>query len=273
VTRKVAQAASGTVRFTGANGTAIPINTVVQRADGVRYSTQAAGVIAAGVALIEVQAVVEANASNALVNVALTLTSPIAGITSVASSYTALTGGSDLEGDEAYRARILLRLREVPHAGAAHDYVRWALEVPGVTRVWVYPMEAGPGTVAVRFVRDDDAGSFIPDAAEVTAVQAYIDAVRPVTATVTVSAPAAQAIDFNIRVTPDTADTRAAVREELESLFRATDNQPGSTLLLSHLREAISVAVGETDHILFAPVANIVLPAATMGTLGVITWS
>lgn len=273
VTRKPAQAASGTVRFTGVNGTDVPAGTVVQRADGVQYATTALGTIAAGEALIAVEAALAGSAGNALVNTAVTLTTPVAGINAVASSSTALANGSDLEADEAYRARILLRVRQVPHAGAKHDYVAWALEVPGVTRAWCYPLEGGDGTVTVRFVRDKDA-SIIPDAAEVAAVQAYIDARRPVTANFTAVAPAAQAIDYTIHlVGNDTPEIRAAIDEELDNLTRGTDNIPGGTILISHIREAISTAVGETDHVLIAPLVDQAMPANTMATHGVITWT
>ncbi len=273
VTRKPAQAASGTVRFTGVEATNIPAATIVQRADGVQYTTLVAGAIAAGEALVAVEALVPGGAGNALVNTGLQLTTPIGGINSVASSSTALTDGSDVEADEAYRARILLRVRQVPHAGAKHDYEAWALEVPGVTRAWVYPLEGGDGTVTVRFVRDNDA-SIIPEPAEVAVVQDYIDSVRPVTAAVTVVAPIEQVINYTIHlVTNDTADIRAAINEELDNLTRSVDNAPGGTILISHIREAISTAVGETDHVLFAPLANVVLPPNTMATHGVITWT
>lgn len=271
VTRKAAVAASGTVRFTGVNGTAIPQGTVVQRADGVQYATTAAGAIAAGEALIAAAAVLPGQAGNTQINTGVSLVTPIAGVNTAATTQTAMTGGADIETDERYRARILLRIRKPPHGGALHDYELWALEVPGVTRVWVSPLEPAEGDVTVRFVRDDDP-TFIPDAPEVAAVQAYIDAVRPVTATTYVLAPAAQAIPFTIRLTPDTPETRAAVLEELTALERGDDNVPGGTALVSHFREAISVAPGETDHELIAPNADTGLPANTMWTVGPITW-
>jgi len=272
VPRRPAAAAGGTVRFTGVNGTAIPLGTVVQRVDGVQYVTTAADLIAGGEAFVAVTAVVAGKAGNALINTVVNLTVPIGGINTAAAASTALANGSDIESDEPYRARILLRIRQVPHGGAKHDYEQWALEVPGVTRVWVYPLENGDGTVVVRFVRDDDV-SIIPDAGEVTAVQDYIDARRPVTADVTVVAPAAQAINYTIHLDPDTPEIRAAVNEELENLTRGTENIPGGTILLSHQQEAISTAAGENDHVLIAPVANTALPANTMATHGVITWT
>jgi uncharacterized phage protein gp47/JayE len=71
-----------------------------------------------------------------------------------------LVNGSDIESIPDLRARLLERIQNPPSGGAAEDYVAWALEVPGVTRAWVYPKEMGAGTVTVRFVRDNDPRSF-----------------------------------------------------------------------------------------------------------------
>lgn len=150
------------------------------------------------------------------------------------------------------------------------DYVAWALQVPGVTRAWVYPKEQGAGTVVVRFVRDEDA-SPIPDAGEVAAVQQKLDALRPVTANLTVVAPLAVLQNFSIQLTPDTPATRAKVAAELADLYRQ-EAVPGGTMLLTHQREAISIAEGETDHVLISPAANQTHLAGQLPMLGNITW-
>jgi uncharacterized phage protein gp47/JayE len=182
-----------------------------------------------------------------------------------------LTQGADAESDDALRLRLLARIRQPPMGGSASDYVAWALQVPGVTRAWVYPLENGVGTVTVRFVRDNDV-DFIPDAGAVTAVQEYIDARRPVTAQVTVLAPTAAPLDLTIALTPDTAAVRAAVTGELQDLLRR-DAKPGGTILISRIREAISVSAGETNHVLSAPTADVTHLAGEMPTLGTITWA
>jgi hypothetical protein len=130
-----------------------------------------------------------------------------------------ITGGNDEEGTEQLRARYLLRLREPPEGGADQDYEEWALEVPGVTRAWVYPHENGLGTVVVRFVRDLDAGSIFPDVGEVAAVQAKLDAERPVTDEPTAVAPTNLA-SLHGAAGPEHADTQAAVTAELADLFK-----------------------------------------------------
>jgi uncharacterized phage protein gp47/JayE len=155
--------------------------------------------------------------------------------------------------------------------GARSDYEAWALQVAGVTRAWVYPLENGPGTVVVRFVRDNDT-SLIPDSAEVAAVQAYIDDLRPVTANVTVEAPTASPLNMTIQLTPNTAAVRAAVTAELTDVLQR-EAAPGGTILLSHLREAISVAAGEVNNVLTTPTADVTHAAGEMPVLGTITWS
>jgi uncharacterized phage protein gp47/JayE len=155
--------------------------------------------------------------------------------------------------------------------GAKSDYEAWALQVAGVTRAWVYPLENGPGSVVVRFVRDNDA-DLIPDAAEVSAVQHYIDDLRPVTANVSVQAPTAAPLNLTIQLTPNTAAVRAAVTAELADVVRR-EAMPGGTLLLSHLREAISVAAGEINNVLATPTADVTHAPGQMPVLGTITWA
>lgn len=271
ITRIAAAPATGSVGFTGTNGTAIDAGTALQRADGVQYETSAAGTIAAGVATVAVVAVDGGADSNALTGVELSLVSPVSGLDTITTVAAAgLIGGADIETDAALRARLLARIQQPPHGGAEHDYEAWALEVAGVTRAWVYPAELGLGTVTVRFVRDNDA-SIIPDAGEVTAVQTYIDALRPVTAQVTVAAPVAASINFTIQLTPNTSAVQASVQAELEDLI-TRESEPGGTILLSHIREAISLASGETNSIVTVPAADVTHTTGQMATMGTITW-
>lgn len=270
VYRVPAAPATGLAGLTGTNGVVIPAGTVLQRGDGARFTTDELGTIAAGLATVPVTAELPGQAGNTAASTPLQLASPIAGVNSAATASTALVGGAEIEDVEAWRARILARIRKAPQGGAADDYEAWALEVPGVTRVWVSPGEIAAGTVTVRFVRDEDL-SPIPDAGEVSAVQAYIDERRPVTAITYVVAPTAVPLDFTIDLSPDTPATRAAVEAELRDVIRR-EGRPGGTLLITHLREAISVAAGETDHVLSSPGANVPHTTSELPVMGVITW-
>ncbi|MDP2153796.1 MAG: baseplate J/gp47 family protein [Methylotenera sp.] len=282
---KEASYAVGPVVLLGTNGVLVEADTVLIRADGVEYSTDAEATISAGQAVVNVTALTPGQTSNAVAGTVLSLASPIAGINGSATvDAAALTGGADEESDISLSNRVGMRIKNPPHGGANHDYIAWALEVSGVTRAWVYPQELGGGTVTVRFVRDDDA-SLIPDAAEVLVVQNHIDDSRPTTADVSVVAPIASPLDFTLSVTPNTDAVKAAVISELTDLLRRESIPAGTIpanlipkgvipgkLLISHIREAISLAAGETNYNMTSPVADVEVTTGHMITLGNFTW-
>lgn len=274
LSRTAATYASGTVTATGTNGTEIPDGTVLQRADGQQYETSGDVTVSGGTAVLTVTALSAGVLGNADSAVVLTFVSPIAGVNASATVDSGgLIGGNDTETDDALRARVLDRMQSPPHGGDADDYVRWAKEA-GASRAWVYPQELGAGTVTVRFVRDQDGSgsAIIPSGGEVTAVQDYIDDRRPVTADVTVVAPTGVALDVTVHIVPDTTEIRAAVVAELEDLI-LRDGQPGGTLLLSQIRQAIALAAGLTDFTLTTPSANVTYSTGELPLPGAMTWT
>lgn len=272
ITRTAAVAATGNVTFTGTNGTVIPAGTELQRSDGVLFTTDAEATIASSSATAAVTCQTLGATGNTDAAVALTLISPIAGLDSQAAvAVGGLSGGTDPETDADLLERLLERIESPPHGGAAADYILWAKQIAGVTRAWVYPEELGPGTVVLRFVRDNDA-SMIPDAGEVAAVQAHIDTVRPVTAAFTAVAPVAAPLNFTLAVVPNTQAVKDAVTAELLDMF-SRDAEPGGTILISRIREAISIAAGETNYVLSTPSADVTHTTGQIATLGTITWA
>lgn len=272
VTRKPATLASGPATATGANGAVIPAGTILQRPGGVEYAVQAEATIVGGTATLTVAARVAGGAPTAPAGTKLTFVSPIAGVNAQATvTGGGLVGGADAEDDEALRARLLARLRQAPEGGARHDYERWALAVPEVTRVWVYPGWAGAGTVGVAFMMDGREDP-TPGPADVAAVEAELAGLAPVTADLVVFAPTPSPLNLEISgLTPDSPAIRAAVEAEVRDLlFR--QGAPGGTILISQLREAVSLAAGETDHVLVSPAANVVSPAGHLAVLGTIDW-
>lgn len=277
ITLEPAEFATGTVTAQGVDGSLIPVGTILSLDSATKYSVTADAVIASGVATLSIQAVLAGAAGNLTGPTVLTFESPIDGVAGTAYVFgSPIEGGVDEEDIEHLRARLLLRLREPPEGGADQDYEAWALEVPGVTRVWVYPNELGPGTVVVRFVRDGDE-SILPDAGEIAAVQAKLDEKRPITAEVTAAAPSALVTAFTIHVVPDNANTRAAVTAELDDLFKreaeAGDGDGRGSVLLSHIRTAIGSAEGVTDYALTSPAADVVPALGELPTVGAITWA
>lgn len=270
--RKAATFANGMATVTGTDGAVLPVGAELQRADGALFSVESDGTIVAGTATVNVSAQAPGIDGNTETATKLTLVSPIVGLMSeltVASP--GISGGVETESDEGLRERLLLRIRETPHGGSKTDYEQWALSVSGVTRAWAFPNELGAGTVTVRFVMDGKVGSILPDAGEVATVQAFLDTKRPVTAEATVVAPTQTPLDFTINVSPDTAEIRAAITARLtDLLFR--DGEPGGTIFLSRIEEAISLASGEFHHTMTAPSDNVTLTPGAMPSLGSITW-
>ena len=63
-----------------------------------------------------------------------------------------------------------------------------------------------------------------------------------------------------------------AVEAELADLIRR-ETEPGGTLLISHIRQAISLAAGEIDHELTTPTADVTVTASQITTLGDVTFT
>ena len=145
-------------------------------------------------------------------------------------------------------------------------------ETAGVSRAWIFPRANGPGTVTLRFMMDDVYPNGIPQPNDVAAVNAFVQIARPVTAEVTTVAPVASPLVFSIRLIPDAAAIRLAVEAELRDLI-VRETSPGGTLPISHIREAISISAGESDHTLIAPAANVTTTSAYITTFGSIVWS
>lgn len=268
--------ATGSATATGApDGTAIPIDTILTLDDATKYRVTTGQVIAGGTATLPITAELAGSGANVPAGTVLAFESPIAGVDSTATVAADITDGVDQEGIEALRARFLLRLRKPPEGGADQDYEAWALAVAGVTRAWTYPNENGKGTVVVRFVEDGNTPIF-PDGAAVAAVQAALDAKRPVTAEVTAEAPVELDVAFTIHLVPDNADTRAAVEAELADLLKRVaepgDGAGRGTVLLSAIRTAIGTAEGVTDYSMTVPAADVVPAVGELAVLGVVTW-
>lgn len=276
VDRVAASAAGGSCDAVGTDGSVIAAGLVLQRADGAEYTTDAEVIITGGTASVAVTCGTAGQDGNSVAGVGLTFVSPVPGVQSkVTVDAGGLTGGADIEDVESWRDRFRARVQKQPQGGSKADYEAWALEVAGVTHVWVMAQWLGAGTVGVFFVREDDA-DLIPDAAEVQAVQDHLDSVRPVTADLTVLAPVAVPEAMTISLSPNTSLVQAAVSTALADLFRreaeVEDGAGSGTILISHIKEAISLASGEIDHALVAPIVNLTYSAGEIGTLGVITF-
>jgi uncharacterized phage protein gp47/JayE len=270
VARKTATAAIGSaISAASVDTTPVAAGTLLQRGDGLTYATAADAVVAGGTVTVAIVAQTIGQIGGALAGVQLELVSPIAG---VVGPFTVVADmeAADAELDPQLLGRLLARIQDPPKGGGPGDYVGWALEVPGVTRAWEYPLRMGLGTVGVAFVFDARV-NILPLLGDVAAMQVWLDTLDPVTADVTAFAVTSLAVDFTINIVPDTAATRAAVTAELVALF-ARESAPETTVLRSHYDQAVGIAAGVTDYTVSVPAANVVPAAGQLPVLGAITW-
>lgn len=263
--------ATATAGITGIDPTVCPAGTVLIRSDGAEYTVDADVTVTGNVGTVDVTAALAGSDGTLTADIVLSFQAPISGIDSTATVASSVADGTDEEATEALRVRLLEHLAEPAHGGSDADYVAWAKEISGVTRVWVTRQGLGPGTVVVRFVRDNDAGP-IPDAGEVAAVQAKLNTEAPAHATVTAVAPVSAPVAFSISVTPNTVAIQTAVSAELTDLFLRVAT-PGRTMLLSELRTAIGATAGVVDYTLTTPASNVTHTTNQLPALGTVTWS
>lgn len=249
--RKAATFATGTVIFTGVEGSIVPLAARLGVGIGsIEYETTAEIIIEGAPTNGPVRALDPGLAGNRLPGEELRFagTAPT-GVDSTVTVYD-ITNGVDSENDDDLRARVLQRIRQPPMGGDANDYVTWALSVPGVTRAWCYPLEMGIGTVTVRFMMDDLRSEYdgFPQPADVSGVLTYLETVRPVAIKdFFVLSP----LPFPINITISDLDSDdAATRANIEAALTAMlyEAAPGQTIYRSQVGAAVSNAIGEEHH-------------------------
>lgn len=270
VARKRATPSTGVARINGTAAAVVPAELRLALPDGTELRVTVGGLLASGGSADFPLSAVVAGANESASDLPLTLLQSLPGIDG-ARLVGSLTGGADAENEEAYRGRVIARISLPPHGGAEHDYIAWALAIPGITRAWAPPADQ-PGTVVVWIMTDDLTPNGIPVAAKVAEVQAAIGLVRPVTAEPMVAAPTPDPLAVRIsRLTPDTPLVRAAIAAEIADMLRSR-SQPGGTISRSWIWEAVSRATGETSHEITLPAADVTHLAGHIAVLGTITY-
>ena len=164
--------------------------------------------------------------------------------------------------------------------GDGHDYEQWALAVNSVTRAWCAPREMGVGTVTVRFMCDvlRTANAGFPNADDVAAVSAYLDAQRPVTVKdCFVEAPIPEPINFAVNLfNNDNASNRAALESSVARMLhvRAAPASVSNglyvratTIYVAWVSDAISEVVADFDLVMTDHLMPIGGALAVLGTV------
>ena len=215
VVRKSATASQATLKISGTAGSSIISGSLFTTAEDLKFYTTAAAIIdATGSTTV----LAECNEAGATGNVdAGTITAipySIPGVTAVTNELAA-TEGYNEETDAELLARFLLKVRTPATSGNKNHYLEWALSIAGVGNAKVIPLAYGNGTVKVIIV--NDANTTASDTL-ISKVKDYIETVRPIGATVTVTSPTELTINVTATVTGTvSADT---VKAAITSYFK-----------------------------------------------------
>jgi uncharacterized phage protein gp47/JayE len=281
--RKGATQSSGTVGFTGTPGVIIPEGSILVAPTGQTYETLEFGTLPdTGTQPLEiaVKSINPGADQNMPAGTALAQSTPISGVDGDVAVID-LRGGTDVETDDALRARILARIRQPPMGGCAYDYEQWAMAIPSVTRAWCAPRELGMGTVTLRFMADflrSDTGGF-PTQEDINIVEDYLDKKRPVAVRdFFIQAPVPEPINFGLSLVSDSITARNQVATAVDAMLveRAMPAHqvngelvPGTTIYASWVAEAVNRVTNEfeltmNDH----PMPH----NGALATLGTITY-
>ncbi|HAF6280312.1 TPA: baseplate J/gp47 family protein [Salmonella enterica] len=252
--RKPPTTAKGLAGISGSPGSVLPAGSQI-RGERLAVTTTADVKLTAGTADVPVTAVQSGVSGNLDTQVTAELVSAPMGINGrvVVKS---LVGGTDEESDGELLDRLLDIIRRPPAGGNRYDYRRWAMEVPGVSSAWVYPIRRGAGTVDIAIT---SAGGLASDEI-IRNVQAHIDDVRPVTArNALVLSPQLRRIDFDVIVKAEGV-TLEQLRPDVERTIRAAMARiaPGQPLIRSNIETLISLLPGVTDRTIVTPAGNVI---------------
>ena len=189
-------------------------------------STPATGTItaAADIARVAITAEDYALSTNISSGGTLTLATPITDVDDDAYvEFIGIIGGRDTE-----TKNNLLRRTKHSRSNPVANYNVGAVEkalfaVQGITRIFIKRVYPDPGEARVFFLRDDDAGSILPDATEVAEAQAALDVLLPLTTDaddVLALAPTAVTTSFTFSaLSPDTLTMRTAITNTISAFY------------------------------------------------------
>jgi uncharacterized phage protein gp47/JayE len=213
---------------------------------------------------------------------ALNFQTPIPGVsTSAYVQFSQISGGFDAESDASFRARVITSYHNPEAQFNAYNIIATAMEIPGVTRVWVEEITPEPGQVTVYFVEDNNA-SIIPPAQDVENVFNALVAIAPSNTypgDIFVNDPLTP-VEVNFvftELSPNTDTMQAAIVANLKDYFTSR-NAPGVTVpayaYTSAIYQTIDTATGNfvQTFILSEPVGDITITTGQIAVFGSVTF-
>lgn len=239
VFRKEATKAKGIVTIKGIAGTIVPIGTKIASDTYIYLTIEEKQIQSNGEVNVPIESEFKGKIYNIPPNTIVNFPVTIPGLNSVVNKQ-AITDGYDGETDDELRERYYFKVREPVTSGNIYHYKKWALEVEGVGGVKVFPLWNGAGTVKVVIVNSE-----IQTANEdlLQRVRAYLEEVRPIGATVTVTS----ANNKNISITG------------IAKISKNVDFEEVKTLFIMAVKEYLKKVGFKQDYVSYAQIGNILL--------------
>ena len=269
--RKRATAAQGTVRFTaGEKADApreIPKGTVCMTAGLVRFETERAGVLEAGAltADVPVRALEAGEAGNVSAGAINSMAVAPMGIASCTNPQPC-GGGSDGEGDEVLRERVLGTFKRLPNGANAAFYEQGALSFDQVAAAAVVARPRGVGSVDIV----PATMSGLPDKELLDQLQAYFEERREIAVDLKVRAPRTAVVNITVQVEAREGWDRAEVLSRVERAVREwfTGRLLGQDILRAKLGSLIYDCDGVENYAISAPAADLRVDSDVLPMLG-----
>ena len=269
--RKRATAAQGTVRFTaGEKADApreIPKGTVCMTAGLVRFETERAGVLEAGAltADVPVRALEAGEAGNVSAGAISSMAVAPMGIASCANPQPC-GGGSDGEGDEVLRERVLGTFKRLPNGANAAFYEQGALSFDQVAAAAVVARPRGVGSVDIVPATMNG----LPDKELLDQLQAYFEERREIAVDLKVRAPRTAVVNITVQVEARESWDRAEVLSRVERAVREwfTGRLLGQDILRAKLGSLIYDCDGVENYAISAPAADLRVDSDVLPMLG-----
>ncbi|USF27620.1 hypothetical protein N510_002576 [Firmicutes bacterium ASF500] len=269
--RKRATAAQGTVRFTaGEKADApreIPKGTVCMTAGLVRFETERAGVLEAGAltADVPVRALEAGEAGNVSAGAISSMAVAPMGIASCTNPQPC-GGGSDGEGDEVLRERVLGTFKRLPNGANAAFYEQGALSFDQVAAAAVVARPRGVGSVDIV----PATMSGLPDKELLDQLQAYFEERREIAVDLKVRAPRTAVVNITVQVEAREGWDRAEVLSRVERAVREwfTGRLLGQDILRAKLGSLIYDCDGVENYAISAPAADLRVDSDVLPMLG-----
>ncbi len=269
--RLPATRSAGSLRFSvetpPAMDLTIQAGTVCMTAEEVRVQTTEDALLPAGAMFADAPAeALEAGAGGNVVPGAVRLLTACPVAVTAVTNPNAFTGGSDSEGDEAFRARILESYQRLPNGANTAWYEATAMSYPGVTAAKAVGRAEGPGTVNVYVTGENG----LPSQELLEGLGAELQEKREIAVTVKVLAPATRRVNVSVAVKPregaDQETVLEAARQAVAGFFGG--RLLGRAVLLAELGNRLYELEGVENYRFTAPAEDLPADSTVLPVLG-----